>query len=136
MLVSFRRDRGQLAVVVDEYGGTAGLVTLEDVIEQVVGEIQDEFDQEQPPIETVTAGLIRVRGDLLVEELNQLYDLGLEHPEANTIGGLVMAQLGRVAQPGDVVEAQGIIFEVEAVRGLAVQTVLVRLTTPEEIDSS
>ena len=90
----------------------------------------------QPPIETVTAGLIRVRGDLLVEELNQLYDLGLEHPEANTIGGLVMAQLGRVAQPGDVVEAQGIIFEVEAVRGLAVQTVLVRLTTPEEIDSS
>ena len=89
------------------------------VIEQVVGEIQDEFDQELPPIEIVTAGLIRVRGDLLVEELNQLYDLGLEHPEANTIGGLVMAELGRVAQPGDVVEVQGIAFEVEAVRGLS-----------------
>lgn len=136
MLVSFRRDHRQLAVVVDEYGGTAGLVTLEDVIEQVVGEIQDEFDQEQPLIEAVAAGLIRVRGDLLVEELNQLYDLGLEHPEANTIGGLVMAELGRVAQPGDLVEAQGIAFEVEAVRGLAVQTVLVRLTTREEIDLS
>ena len=62
----------------------------------------------------------------------QLYDLGVEDAEGNTIGGLVMAQLGRVAQPGDVVEVQGIALEVEAVRGLAVQTVLVRLDVREE----
>jgi CBS domain containing-hemolysin-like protein len=128
MLVSFRRDRRQMAVVVDEYGGTAGLVTLEDVVEQVVGEILDEFDQELPPIETVSAEVIRVRGDLLVEELNQLYDLDLEHPEADTVGGLVMAHLGRVAESGDVVEVQNIVFKVEAVRGLAVQMVLVLLS--------
>ena len=128
MLVSFRRDRRQMAVVLDEYGGTAGLVTLEDVVEQVVGEILDEFDQELPPIETVAADLIRVRGDLLVEELNQLHDLDLEHPEADTVGGLEMAHLGRVAEPGERIEVQDVVFEVETLRGLAVQTVLVQLT--------
>ncbi len=132
MLARFRRERVQMAIVVDEYGGTAGLVTLEDVIEEVVGEILDEFDEELPPLEEIQPGLVRVRGDLLVEEINQLYDLELKHPEADTVGGLVMSLLGRVAQAGDVVESQGVTFEVETVRGLAVQTVLVRLPLEPE----
>lgn len=127
MLVRFRRDRRQLAVVVDEYGGTAGLVTLEDVVEEVVGEILDEFDQEIAPLEQLSAGLVRVRGDLLVDELNQLCDLNLVHPESDTVGGLVMASLGRVAEPGDTLAVDGVTLEVEAVEGLTVQTVLVRL---------
>ncbi len=127
MLARFRRERNQMAIVVDEYGGTAGLVTLEDIIEEVVGEILDEFDQELPPVEVVGEGVIRVRGDLLVEELNQFYDLALEHPEVDSVGGLVMSLLGRVAQPGDTVEMDGIGFEVETVAGLAIQTVMVRL---------
>lgn len=130
MLTRFRRERNQMAIVVDEYGGTAGLVTLEDVIEEVVGEILDEFDQELPPVEEVAPGVIRARGDLLVEELNQLYDLSLEHPEVDTVGGLVMSHLGRVAQSGDTVEIDGVGFEVETVAGLAIQTVMVQL--PEE----
>lgn len=131
MLTRFRRDRRQLAIVVDEYGGTAGLVTLEDLIEEVVGEILDEFDLEIAPLERLTDGLVRVRGDLLVDELNQLCDLHLKHPEADTVGGLVMASLGRLAEQGDCVAVDGVTLEVEAVEGLAVQTVLVRLPAIE-----
>jgi CBS domain containing-hemolysin-like protein len=127
MLNKFRRERHQLAVVVDEYGGTAGLITLEDVVEEVVGEILDEFDQEIPPLERLSKTEVRARGDLLIGELNQLCDLDIFHPEVDTIGGLVMAKLGRVAQPGDSVEIDTVAFEVESVEGLAVQTVLVRL---------
>lgn len=129
MLTRFRRDRRQLAIVVDEYGGAAGLVTSEDVIEEVVGEILDEFDLEIAPLERLTENLMRVRGDLLVDELNQLCDLNLAHPEADTVGGLVMASLGRLAEQGDHMTIDGVVLEVEAVEGLAVQTVLVRLPT-------
>lgn len=129
MLTRFRRDRRQLAIVVDEYGGTAGLVTLEDLIEEVVGEILDEFDLELTPLERLSDGLLRARGDLLVDELNQLCDLNLAHPEIDTVGGLVMAILGRLAEQGDCVAVDGVTLEVEAVEGLAVQTVLVRLPT-------
>lgn len=132
MLVRFRRQRNPIAIVVDEFGGTAGLVTLEDLVEEVVGEILDEFDEEVPPLEILEADLVRVRGDLLVDELNQLCDLALQHPEADTVGGLVMALLGRVAQRGDRVEVDGATLEVEAVEGLAVQTVLVHLVQPED----
>lgn len=133
MLIRFRRDRRQLAIVVDEYGGTAGLVTLEDIIEEVVGEILDEFDQEIAPLERLEEGLVRVRGDLLVDELNQLCDLALPHPESDTVGGLVMASLGRVAEQGDSIAVDGVTLEVEAVEGLTVQTVLVRLPVVENI---
>jgi CBS domain containing-hemolysin-like protein len=132
MLTRFRRDRRQLAIVVDEYGGTAGLVTLEDIIEEVVGEILDEFDQEIAPLERLEEDLMRVRGDLLVDELNQLCDLALAHPEADTVGGLMMAGLGRVAQQGDSIAVDGVTLEVEAVEGLTVKTVLVRLPAIEK----
>ncbi len=127
MLTRLRRDRRQLAIVVDEYGGTAGLVTLEDIIEEVVGEILDEFDQETAPLEWLAEDLVRARGDLLVDELNQLCNLALPHPEADTLGGLVMASLGRMAQQGDSIAVNGVTLQVETVEGLAVQTVLVRL---------
>ncbi len=131
-LTRLRRDRRQLAIGVDEYGGTAGLVTLEDIIEEVVGEILDEFDLEIAPLERLDDGLVRARGDLLVDELNQLCDLSLKHPEADTVGGLVMANLGRLAEQGDRVTVEGVTFEVEGVEGLAVQTVLVRLPATEK----
>jgi CBS domain containing-hemolysin-like protein len=127
MLVQFRREGAQMAIVVDEFGGTAGLVTIEDLVEEVVGEIQSEFDQEIPPLQALEPGKLRVRGDLLLAELNQHYDLNLAHPDADTVGGLLMALLGRVLRPGDAAELDGLRFEVESVRGLAVQTVLIEL---------
>ena len=105
---------------------------MEDLVEEVVGEIQDEFDQEIEPIEEIEPGLLRVRGDLILDELNQLYDLEMEHPDADTVGGLLMAQLGRILRPKDRVEFDELAFEVERVDGMAVQTVLVHLPVAED----
>jgi CBS domain containing-hemolysin-like protein len=126
-LLRFRSDHIQLAMVIDEYGGTAGLITLEDLIEEVVGEIRDEFDREIEPVEELEPQLLRVRGDLLLDELEQLYDLDLSFSEADTVGGLVMASLGRIPRLKDEVLYGGVTFKVETVEGLAVQTLLVKL---------
>jgi CBS domain containing-hemolysin-like protein len=132
MLVLFRRDGFQMAIVIDEFGGTAGLVTIEDLVEEVVGEILDEFDQEIMPIQQIESNVLRVRGDLLIDELNQLYDLSILHPDADTVGGLLMAQLGRIVNPGDKIEINNIKVEVETVKGLVIQTVFIIL--PSEND--
>ncbi len=132
MLARFRAGRFSLAVVIDEFGGTAGIVTLEDLVEEVVGEIQDEFDLEQPPIQELEPGVLRVQGDLLLDELNQHYDLALEHPEVDTVSGLIMALLGRIPEPGDQVTYRGVTFQVESVEGRAVGSALVILPRPEE----
>lgn len=135
MLIRFRRAHVQIAIVVDEFGGTAGLVTLEDLVEDVVGEIMDEFDQEIPPITELEPGVLEVRGDLILEELNQHYNLDLAHPEADNVSGLIMAELGRIAEPGDVVPCGDVTFQVESVEGLAVQTVIVRLPADGDVGS-
>jgi CBS domain containing-hemolysin-like protein len=130
MLKRFRTEHSQVAIVVDEFGGTAGLVTLEDLIEELIGEIQDEFDEEIAPIEELTPHRLRVRGDLLIDELNQHYELDLTDDEADTVGGLVMALLGRIPESGERVNFNQIEFEVESTEGLAVKTLLVQLPTP------
>ncbi|MCB0107370.1 MAG: HlyC/CorC family transporter, partial [Caldilineaceae bacterium] len=131
MLDYFRQEHVQIAIAVDEFGGTAGLVTLEDLAEEIIGEIQDESDFEIPPFNEVDERTLRVRGDLLLDELNQHFELDLEHDEAETVGGLIMDALGHVATPGESVEYAGIQFEVESTEGLAVETALVYLPQPE-----
>ena len=130
LLERFRLEKIQIAIVMDEFGGTAGLVTTEDLVEEVVGEIQDEFDREIAPMQNITRGKLRVRGDLLLDELNQHYNLAISHPDTDTVGGLLMASLGRVLTKGDKIEVNGVCFEVESIKGLAVQTVIIHL--PEE----
>jgi CBS domain containing-hemolysin-like protein len=137
MLAQFRAQHFQVAVVVDEYGGTAGIVTLEDLAEEIVGEIQDEFDEELPPFVALDEHTLRVRGDLLLDELTQHYDLDFEIEEAEdseTVGGLIMSLLGHLAQPGDEATVQNVRFVVEAVDGLAVSTAFVYL--PELLTDS
>ncbi|MBK8796243.1 MAG: HlyC/CorC family transporter [Anaerolineales bacterium] len=131
MLQSFRREHVQVAVVMDEFGGTAGLVTLEDLAEEIIGEIQDEFDVETAPLELIDARRVRVRGDLLVDELAQHLDSDLEHPEAETVGGLIMAELGALPVAGDRVTYGGLTFTVERMDGMAVDAVVVDLPAPE-----
>lgn len=127
LLIRFRSGNFQIATIFDEYGGTSGIVTLEDLIEEVVGEIQDEFDEERPPIEELSPHLLRVRGDVILDELRQLYHLDWHHGGAVTIGGLVMAELGRIPKPKDVVQYQGVKIEVVNVAGLAVEDVFIFL---------
>ena len=127
MLVRFRAEKGALAVVIDEFGGTAGIVTFEDLLEEVVGEIQDEFDVERAPFEFVGDRRLRVDGSLLLHELNQHFDINYDDEEVDTVGGLIMAHLGRIPEVGDVVELNGVRYEVEQVAGRAVDSVLVEL---------
>lgn len=134
VLVRFRREHLSMAVVVDEYGGTAGILTMEDLLEEVVGEIQDEFDTETAPFEEIEEGKLRVHGALLLDELEQHYDIHLESQEVNTVGGLVMALLGRIPEAGDVVELNGIRFTVESVEGRAVESVCIELPEPHKGD--
>jgi CBS domain containing-hemolysin-like protein len=134
MLAQFRAKHFQVAIVVDEYGGTAGIVSLEDLAEEIVGEIQDEFDEEQPPFVALDEHTLRVRGDLLLDELTQHFDIDFEIEEAEdaeTVGGLIMSMLGHVAQTGEEVIVQSVRFVVEEIEGLAISTALVYL--PEEI---
>ncbi|MCC9078471.1 hemolysin family protein [Litorilinea aerophila] len=128
MLVRFRREHIQIAIVLDEYGGTAGLVTLEDLAEELIGEIQDEFDEEIPPFVEIGPNRLRVRGDLLLDELTQHYGLTFDQEDADTVGGLIMAHLGHVARPGDEVTVNGVRLVVEAVDGLAISTALLEIS--------
>ncbi len=132
MLTYFRTQHVQIAIAVDEFGGTAGLVTLEDLVEEIIGEIQDESDSEIPPFVEIGQQLLRVRGDLLLDELNQHYGLALEHDDAETVGGLIMDALGHMADIGEQVEYAGVQFEVESTEGLAVETALVVLPEKQE----
>jgi CBS domain containing-hemolysin-like protein len=124
-LTEFRRQRVQAAVVLDEFGGTAGLVTLEDVIEQLVGEVQDEFDREEPPFREEAPGTYVVDGLTPLDALRERLQLDLPDEPYDTVGGLVFGRLGRVAAVGDAVEIEGYRFQVSGVDGRRVSQVRV-----------
>ncbi len=106
-----------LALVIDEYGGTAGLVTLEDIIEELVGEIVDEFDVEEPLAQRITGGDLRVNARIPVDEVNDLLAADLPTGDWNTVGGLIVTELGRVPVVGETVEVSGHRLRVERVQG-------------------
>ena len=120
----FQQHRTHMAIVVDEYGGTSGLVTLEDVIEEIVGEIQDEFDREPPAVEETPDGLV-FDGLTLVDDVEER--LGVQLPETadvSTLGGFVTAQVGRMPRPGDRIRVDGFQLKVLEVKGRRVTKVL------------
>ncbi len=128
LLREMQKKLGHIAVVVDEYGGTAGLVTIEDVLEEIVGEITDEYDRESPQVERVDDDTMRITARLPVDELEELYSVTLPHDDVETIGGLMASVLGRVPIPGAVVECGGLVLQAESAKGRRNQigTVLVR----------
>ena len=138
LLASFKRLRVHMAVVMDEYGGTEGIVTLEDLIEEVVGEVYDEHDQQSlPEINEMPDGTFQVEGEVLLDDFNELYPDSLISDDANTVGGLVIEELGRAPQAGDVVQANGAELTIQEVDGLAVTRVIIRLpeAPPESRDN-
>jgi len=125
LLLEFRARRQHIAIVLDEYGGTAGLVTLEDLVEEIVGEFRDPFDVNPPSIQALPDGSALVDGLTLIEEFNEHFDLHLYNPNYDTIAGYVLGRLGRIPQAGDVVESpeDGIRLKVEAMDGLRIAQV-------------
>jgi CBS domain containing-hemolysin-like protein len=134
MLATLKRRRTHLAIVLDEFGGTAGIVTLEDLVEAVVGEVRDEFDVENEPIVEVAPGALEVQGTYLLDDLQEYVYLGEEEelPSIETVGGLIMTELGRVPQVGDQFTLRDSIhFTVLAVDGLTVARARIEYPTVE-----
>ncbi|MEU2254253.1 hemolysin family protein [Nocardia xishanensis] len=131
LLDEMQRRRNHMALLVDEYGGIAGLVTIEDVLEEIVGEIADEYDiGETPPVEELGEGRFRVSARLSVEDLGELYGMDIEDEDVDTVGGLLAHELGRVPLPGSKIVVHGLVLRAEGgpdQRGrMRVNTVLVR----------
>ncbi|MEV4093142.1 hemolysin family protein [Streptosporangium saharense] len=125
------------AIVIDEYGGTAGLVTIEDILEEIVGEITDEYDQEAPRIESLDDGSVRVTARLPVSDLADLFGVELEVDDVETVGGLLAHALGRVPIAGSEAVVEGLSLTAESLAGRRnrIGTVLVRRVAPAEPDS-
>ncbi len=130
-----QKRRSHLAVVVDEYGGTAGTVTLEDAIEEVVGDILDEGEQEEPGYVAVSPGVYRVDGGYPLDELNENLGIYLEDEEHETVAGFLMHRTEKVPEPGDRIEHPAAHFEVESCDGKRVVAVRVELLKRPVVDS-
>jgi CBS domain containing-hemolysin-like protein len=127
LLAEMRASRRHLALVVDEYGGNAGLVTLEDLLEELVGEIDDEFDQGAQPVQHLPSGDLLVVGSYNLGDLNEQLTVPLPEGDWDTVGGLVFSELGRVPVPGDALEIDSVRLVVERVDGRRVARVRVRV---------
>lgn len=134
LLSEMQAARTHLVIVVDEYGGTGGLVTIEDILEEIVGEITDEYDVERPPVERLDDGTVRVTARLSVEDLGEVFDVELPADEVETVGGLLAQALGRVPIPGARAEVRGLLLVAEGTTGRRnrIDTILVRPAEPEE----
>jgi CBS domain containing-hemolysin-like protein len=139
LLSDFQQRHQQMAIVVDEYGGTSGLVTLEDVLEEIVGEIQDEHEPAQPPESMELApGVYRLQGRASLELLDELYGVAIVEDDVDTVGGLVFARHGTVPDAGTVVEdaAAGLSFTVDEMQDRRIVSVTVRrLESPTEAEA-
>lgn len=124
LLQKFRAARQHIAIVMDEYGGTAGLVTLEDLMEEIVGEVSDPFDAATPEIQKMPDGSILIDGLTLIEEVNEKLGLSLEDPNYDTIAGYVLGRLGRIPRLKESVESDGVKLQVESMDGLRIARLL------------
>ncbi len=138
LLREMQSKRIHMAVVVDEYGGTAGIVTIEDILEEIVGEISDEYDSEAPQVERLADGSVRVTARLPVEELAELFRVEIEDEDVETVGGLLGKHLGRVPIPGATVVVEGLSLTAESAAGRRNQigTVLVRRVAPDRTEAT
>jgi CBS domain containing-hemolysin-like protein len=126
ILREFQQRKLQMAIVIDEWGSVEGLITIEDVLEEIVGEIQDEFDEGEAAIEEIGDGVYAVDGRIPITEVNEYFELDLPHEDFDTIGGYVLGSLGRPPEPGDTVEADGITLHVKSVDGPRVSMLTLR----------
>jgi CBS domain containing-hemolysin-like protein len=117
ILKEFQKRKLQMAIVIDEWGSVEGLITIEDIIEELVGEIQDEFDEGEAQIEKLGESVYAIDGRIPITEVNEYFDLDLPHEDFDTIGGYILGVLGRPPEPADTVEVDGVILQVKSVDG-------------------
>jgi putative hemolysin len=135
LLAEFRRTNQHMSVVVDEYGSMQGIVTLEDLLEEIVGEIEDEFDLPDESIQRVNETTVRVDGTFPIDDFNEELGTSLEHEDYHTVAGYVFDLLGRAAEPGDEVRSDGLRFTVVDVEGSRIQRIEVEFLPPAEGES-
>src|SRR4029077_5740348 len=137
LLKQFQRQQTQCAIVVDEYGGTAGLVTIEDLLEEIVGEIRDEYDVESEPIVDEGNGRFVFSGKVDVDEISQRLNVQIEREGFETVGGYLLAPLGRVPAVGDRFEMDGLSVEVlDAERRRITKVRITKLSTTEDTEDT
>lgn len=136
LLREMQQDRHHIAMVIDEYGGTAGLITIEDILEEIVGEITDEYDRDVVEIETLEDGTVRVPATMPVDDLAEMFDVEIESEDVDSVGGLLGAEIGMVPIVGSWCEVAGLRLTAERMAGRRrrVATVLVTRVEPEEQD--
>jgi putative hemolysin len=121
LLADFRRQNQHMAIIVDEYGAMQGIVTLEDLLEEIVGEIEDEFDLPDESVERVDETTIRVDGTFPIDDFNEQFDVSLPAEDYHTLAGLVFGALGRAPEQGDEVRHDGLCFRVLEVEGTRIE---------------
>jgi len=142
LLTEFRRTNQHMAIVLDEYGDVEGIVTLEDLLEEIVGEIEDEFDLPDETIERVDEDTVRIDGTFSIDDFNEEFKADLPIEDYHTVAGFVFGQLGRTAEPGDEVAHDGIVFRVDSVEGQRIDRLTVtfgwrhRLPADDEQDDA
>jgi magnesium and cobalt exporter, CNNM family len=132
LLAEMRQNQISIAIVVDEYGGTAGLVTIEDLLEEIVGEIRDEFDVEDQPVQLLTEDEVIVDARVGIDDLSEMFDLEIKKNDFDSIGGLIINELGRIPSVGDNVRVNGISLKVLSVAGRRVKKVRVTKLTQHQ----
>jgi CBS domain containing-hemolysin-like protein len=126
LLTEFRRSNQHMAIVIDEYGSMEGIVTLEDLLEEIVGEIADEFDLPDETIERIDEDTIRIDGTFPIDDFNEQFGFDLPQEDYHTVAGFVFGELGRAALPGDEVTYDGVVFRVDSVEGQRIEKLTVK----------
>jgi CBS domain containing-hemolysin-like protein len=135
ILEDFQRQELQMAIVIDEWGSFEGLFTLEDIIEEIVGEIRDEFDEDEPAVRRLPDGSYSIDGRIPIGVVNEALGSGFESEDFDTIGGLVLGHLGRAPEVGDEVRLDGYLLRVDEVDGPRVAQVIAREAPEEESEN-
>jgi len=135
LLTEFRRTNQHMAIVIDEYGSMEGIVTLEDLLEEIVGEIEDEFDLPDETVERISEDTIRIDGTFPIDDFNEQFDRGLPVEDFHTVAGFVFGLLGRAAAPGDEVSWDGVRFHVDSIEGQRIDRLTVTFLPAERRDA-
>jgi CBS domain containing-hemolysin-like protein len=122
-----------IAIIIDEYGGVAGLATMEDVIEEIVGEISDEYDRDIPDVESLEYGVLRVNARFSLFELGELFELELEDEDVDSVGGLLTKQLGKLPKSGDRVIISGLSLTADRIEGRRKRLVTVLVSKEQDL---